>query len=439
LKPNSHNNKIFFFSLILFLHLFLVIFNSYIFNYFPTNDSCEYLKRANEFCQFNFFSPITNYQFAPGYSLFLCLIKPVTSNNHYLIGLIQSVFFVFAINSVVQTLIRYHTIPAKGYYISVCALLLNPIIWIINGQVLSESLASSLLLFSTSYFMKAQDDLKIKSLIHVSIITGLLVITRFEYIVVPLVMTIFIAFKIGIKRYYKVPIILAFSVFLLVINGYRNEYIFGKFRLTSFGGGNVIYGGNNLNKDGSWHSESNYKIYFQKKFHNDYNEITKIKDNTYYVKLDSFYIQMAKNAWKESFKGQLYVLPVKFLKTWLFPGIFDIYTDNLEFKTGIMFEDYFTLKRWGKWGVMKHVLFIGFHWIILITGISGFILMYKQNVRYNTVFIKYTLSVIISMSILFTILFYGLPRFNVILYPHVVLFSSYTIISICFRKRSNFL
>jgi hypothetical protein len=417
-----HNKQL---LLFLALHAALVVLNGWFFNYQPLNDSIEYLKRATEFSKLNFFSPSTNYQFAPGYSLFLCLILPITFNNWVLIGLVQAVVFGLASHSLIKTLVSFKIIPASAYIFSMCALLVNPIIISVNCNVYSESLASALVLFSISIFVYTYNSLGSGRLLKLSFVTGLLVITRFEYIVIPLSMAFFVAIKDLQRNALKSFSIILISILLLVANGYRNKFIFGTFRMTSFGGGNVIYGGNNLKKDGSWHSQSNYQTYFPHKYHQPYHDICSIKGNSVYVKLDSLFIEMAKDAWRVSFYEQLKVIPNKWMRTWLIPSLFDIYTNDLKFRKGTLIRDYFQTRTWGKAGVLKHILYLGFHWMVLVTGLFGAFQMFKERKMQNKIFIIYTMSLLTGIMFLFSFVFYGLPRFNAILYPLLVILSAF--------------
>ena len=71
----------------------LSILNNVIYHYQPSNDALIYLARGREFARFEFVNPATNWSLAPGYSLLLAILSPLTGWRPQLIAMWQAMLF----------------------------------------------------------------------------------------------------------------------------------------------------------------------------------------------------------------------------------------------------------------------------------------------------------------------------------------------------------
>lgn len=420
------NNRII--PLLAGIHILLVLAFIFIFKYEQIADSIRYMKVADEFLTFTFnFSAKYNCNSAPGYPLFLALIKLFTNHNKYLIGLCQS--FLFALSGIyfIKNLNLKKSLSSFSSICFAAGIFLSPDFIHINGTTLTESFAASCIVFIFGVFLKEKIN-KLDTIILV-IASLFLVFAKMEYI--PVLIGIIIPFLI-IKKDYKSPlIIVVLSIFFLFINGLKNKNTFGVFNPTSFGSGTVIYGGNNLSLDGSWHH--NAATYVPDEYREEFDLINNLPSKECCVQQDSIFKAMAIDAWEKKPSDQLLVIPIKTLKMWLLPGNFDFYTSQSGFKRGVQFMTLFDDELWPWYAKYKHGMYLLVYWASLVISFIGLYIKIKSDGI--KLFDLALLLTILGMTALYSIPFYGLPRFHL---PVIFLLFYYSIY--CFEainKRFN--
>ncbi len=404
------------------IHIILVVSFMIIFDYQQISDSIRYLAVADEFASFNFhFSAGMNCNTAPGYPIFLALIKPLTRHNMFLIAVFQSLLFILSFRYFVNAIQSKYQISKIAIFLLSVFVLLNPEIVHSNGSTLTEGLAASLILLMCGSLV---NNLKHKfDKLVIVICINFLVLTKMEYI---FILSILIPFLYFMKEH-KIIIVTLFVLFgLLTLNGIKNQKTFGVFKMTSFGSGTVIYGGNNLNLDGSWRNQFKVKRYIPEKYELVFDSIYKLEPACACIKQDSLFKKIAIEAWKASYSDQLKVIPVKFGKLWLLPGSMDFYTGQTEFYRGLQLEKLFSNELWPWYGKYKHGAYLITYWISLLLSLIG--LWFKIK-KYKFDMIDFLISSILLVNILmYSIPFYGLGRFHLpvisILFYYAVYFFS---------------
>jgi len=228
-----------------------------------------------------------------------------------------------------------------------------------------------------------------------------------------------------LKKRKPIVLLLFTLCFFLSLNGYKNKQTFGVFNPTSFGSGTVIYGGNNLNLDGSWHRHmgrnndyvpENYQIIF---------DSILAKPSCSCIKRDSLYKVMAIDAWKKNPYDQLKVIPTKLAKQWLLPASFDFYTVQTEYHKGLQFEKLFSDELWPWYGKYKHAAFLIIYWLYLLLSLFGIILKLKikKIEKIDLLFF----SILLINTAMYSIPFYGLGRFHVPVIAILFYYSIYTV------------
>lgn len=388
------------------LHITLVMAFMVIFDYQQISDSLRYIAVANEFASFKFqFSTGLHCNTAPGYPIFLALIKPLTWHNMFLIAVIQSIVFIVSFwYFLFQIKLRYKLSNSAIFVLNVFVLL-NPEIIHLNGSTLAESLGASLMLFVcgslTNFFRKQYDNF-----IFV-LCFSFLVLTKMEYM---LLVFVLIPFLLFIKKH-KIILITSVSLLgLLFLNGFKNQNIYGVFKMTSFGSGTVIYGGNNLNLDGSWHIHNKTKNYLPEKYEIIFDFINRTEPACACIKQDSLYKKMAIDAWEKSYTDQIKVIPIKLGKLWLLPGSIDFYTGQKEIFKGLQLEKLFSDELWPWYGKWKHGAYLLVYWVSLILSMIG---LYIKVNYYGFDKIDFLIiSILLVNTVMYSIPFYGLGRFH---------------------------
>lgn len=242
------------------LNCFLTFFYQFYFHYQPSADSARYLLLAKQYTEFNFFDPVTNCYGHPFYAFFLSLVGTVISYHTSIIGLIQSLIFCI---SAILLIKEVEKLIRKNLTGLILLLFLVPEIHFHNGYVTTESISYSLILLCfysalrifNSYFT-------ISKLFLLSFILSIAVLNRLECAVIIFPIIYLIYPRIKTKIVTSLLIIVSFSFVFLQINAYRNYKTFKTYKLSAFNGGEVIYGGNNDNLDGSHHPFWEYKTRF---------------------------------------------------------------------------------------------------------------------------------------------------------------------------------
>jgi len=126
---------------------------------------------------------------------------------------------------------------------------------------------------------------------------------------------------------------------------------------------------------------------------------------------------MALEAWNISVSDQLKLIPVKFFRIFLLPANLDIYTMSIENNFGLRFFDHFTLPEFSLSGKIKHAFLIIPHLILIMLIAFGFYRAYYINKEILICII----SVFVVGSAFYSVVCYGLPRFNAPLMPFLAL------------------
>ncbi|HTB32612.1 MAG TPA: hypothetical protein VK808_11330, partial [Bacteroidia bacterium] len=199
------------------------------------------------------------------------------------------------------------------------------------------------------------------------------------------------------------------------VKSYKTFHIF---RVTAFNAGEALYGGNNENLDGSPHVfEMHKNIFIPKDKMEAYNNILALPAVYSIPKRDSFYHELAIEAWKTDPVQQIGVIPEKLAKNWLLPGMFDIYTNDTTKTRGLQLSKLLSIKYFNNvwYAPYKHLLYMVIHWALLLLVVWGILRLKKQNRFQLAVFI------LLLFYLLYTIPFCGLPRFHVALFPLLII------------------
>lgn len=389
------------------LHISLVMSDIFIYDYQQLGDSPRYIQAANEFLTFNI-SPAVHCNTAPGYPLFLALIKLVTQHSKYLIAAIQAAFFCFALYFFLNSILKSGHISKSVFKLSYFLILVSPEVFQTNSWTLTESICSGLLLFVCGCLFTQWTR---RTTIIFSIGTALLVLTKFEYALTVILLLLFLILK---KSYTPVIISVVVLSFALFLNGYKNLMLYNKFNLTSFGSGTVLYGGNNKNGDGSWHMYWVTNNYVPDKEMMELKKISSLPDSCVCVQEDSLLSTIV--SWQDGVKS----IPVKLAKLWLMPASFDFYTGQTEIKKGLQLSSLFDESIFTAWyAKYKHGFYLAIYWVYLLFICAGFFLATWNNMNR---FDYLAMLLFISASFLYGVLFYGLGRFHAPVFPFMIIY-----------------
>ncbi|MGQ9864474.1 MAG: hypothetical protein ACUVRD_08375 [Bacteroidia bacterium] len=214
----------------------------------------------------------------------------------------------------------------------------------------------------------------------------------------------------------------------LVLNGVKNQRIFGVFRLTNFGAGTVIYGGNNLTSGGSWHPWRLPKGYLPDKYKRILDSLYKTASPAQVCVLhDSIFLKAALDAWRADWLYQLKVIPTKFAKLWFWPGTFDFYTGQKEVRPGLQVRyglNYLLSDdRWPWYGKYKHLAILIVYWLSLVVSLLGIYIKAKTHGLDKVDGLL--LFFVILPTVLCSTVFYGLGRFHSPIVPILFYWSIY--------------
>ncbi|HNW88831.1 MAG TPA: hypothetical protein PKN48_04160 [Bacteroidales bacterium] len=414
-----------FFIIIAVIHLLLVVGNmaiySDIFNQ-KNDDSQRYVRVAKELASFNFSNADAYLSCctAPGYPLFLAIFKVITRLNNYMVAISQALLYIIALY---YLLLQLHKKGYLSYPLCVAAfflVLVCPDVFESNGRTLSESFCGSMILLIVGSVINGFDKTSVKIIFVIAV--SFLMLARFEYLVILPFLLLFLIYK---KRYLFTAVTVLAVVIVVSANGYRNYRTYGIFNPLSFGAGTVIYGGNNMNGDGSWHIIEKDINYIPKAQQEKYLSIKSKEWKCRCPEEDSFYKEQAFEAWKGNVMFQLKIIPLKFMKLWSLPGIFDYHSGLTKYKKGMQMGILFDSNIWPWYGKYKHGFYLAVYWLFLLMIIAGFFLKIKEKK-----FDLYDLSVILLFLIitfLYSVPFYGLSRFHVPVFGLMAIYSSFTV------------
>lgn len=387
-----------------------------IYNYEPVSDSLRFLKLADQYTHLNFFDPETNCYGHAFYAVFLGIIGTVFSYSHFVIGAVQTVIFTISCLLLINEL---ESALKKNLIWTTIILFLVPEIHFYNGFVLTESLTFSLiiLVFYFSYRIY-NTEAGLKNMLILAFVFAIAVLNRLECIVVLLPVLYLIYPKINAQIGRWLVILFFPLVIILLLNGLRNYYTYNIFKVSAFNGGEVIYGGNNNNLDGSHHKFwENKQVYIPANKINSLDSILLKPECLSCPQRDSFYLHLALESWKNSPLEQMSVIPDKLAKNWLLPGNFDIYTADTTKTKGLQLKKLFSKEEFNNawYAPYKHFFYLMIHWLLLIIITMGIFKIDTKNRFQKSVLI------LLLIYILFAIPFCGLPRWHVAIFPVLII------------------
>ncbi len=233
--------------------------------------------------------PVPSVLLPPTYPFFLYLVKITTSltdyNFLYLIFLIQillSTYSVFLFYEINQNFFSKKFSLINSFIFSIVPLNIYSC-----GQISSINLQIVFSLLFLSFLFKITKDQKNKNILIFSLISGLLILTRGEFI---LIFFLIILFVILSKKLNLGNLLKIISIVLLIISPYlvRNYIHFNQVFLVKSVGYNLWKGNNELsNVDG-------FENYKNSKFEKINSEIEKLKKNKYYeINKDNIFLREA--------------------------------------------------------------------------------------------------------------------------------------------------
>jgi hypothetical protein len=392
------------------------------YHYTQMYDAARYISVANQFASFNFTdtSSLDNCYSPPGYPLFLAVIKPLTQNNIYLVAIVQTAIYCASVYYLISYLYKKEMLSYPLSVAAFAAVLFCPDIFQYNAYTLTESLCGSMLLLATGLLLNGLRR-KSSQVLFITVVI-LLTITRFEYLAIVL---LFFFVLLRMKRAKLFFTSAAFFAAALLWNGYRNYRTYEVFNPFSFGGGNVIYGGNNLNGDASWHVAEGNEYYLPANKRSEFKAIDTKCVQCECIKKDSLFKMMAKDAWKTDVVAQIEAIPLKFAKLWVMPGSFDIYTRQMVYTKGLLVSKLFDADLWPLHGLWKHGVYLAVYWLSLLMIIAGIILKIK---RFGiSVYDYYIFSIVLIICSLYSIPFYGIGRFHVPVFGLMLLYCAFSL------------
>jgi hypothetical protein len=284
----------------------------------------------------------------------------------------------------------------------------------------SESLCGSLILLVLGCLVEGFSKKNIKFLFIVA--TCFLIVTRFEYL---LILPIILIPLIRQQRLRLMSFTIISLSLVLAINGFKNYKIYQKFNPFSYGSGTVLYGGNNLNGDGSWHIGYVTSNYIPNNQYEKYRSFEKLNDKCSCIEQNKFYKELARDSWRKNWMFQLSVIPLKFMKLWLIPNNFDFYTLQTEIISGLQIKSLFDDRIWPWYAKYKHGFYLIIYWGYLIAIILGFVIKIRATgVKKEDIYI---ISLFLVISFLYSVPFYGLGRFHVPIFGLLILYASFGI------------
>lgn len=415
-----------FFILIAVLHLILVVVNitvySDIFNQ-KNDDSKRYLRVASELVSFDYsnLDPYSNCGTAPGYPLFLALFKIFTRLNVYMVAITQALLYVLALYYLISNLYKKDYLSYPLCVLGFFLVLICPEIFEYNGRTLSESFAGSMILLIFGSMIGGLEKQWPRVIFLISL--GFLILTRFEYLAIVPFLILFLIIR---KKYVFSVVSVMVIVLLLSANGYKNYRIFGVFYPLSFAGGAVMYAGNNLNGDGSWHVIDKDLNYIPESVQEKYLSIKNKEWNCRCLEEDKFYKELAKDSWKGGNIGfQMMVIPLKVKKLWLLPGSFDYHSGLTQYDKGLQLGILFDSDLWPWYAKYKHAFYLLVYWLFLVMIVAGIVLKIRE--RGFGLFDFSVILLFLIVTFLYSVPSYGIGRFHVPIFGLLAIYSAFTV------------
>jgi hypothetical protein len=406
-----------------------------IYDYAPTGDSLRFLNVATEYGSFDLaaLDPLMNCHTAPGYPLLLLLIQTIAGHSSFVIAVTQSMLFAAALWFLLLTLRERSVLMDRHIPWAFGITLFSPEIFVFNSFTLSESFTATLVVTVVASCLRPTRSLWTSALLLVS--ATWLFLTRFEYLFILPALLYFLARD---RQWISAGAMMVVVAFCFNLNALKNEYLYDRYNPFSFGGGTVMYGGNNMNLDGSWHIVTRELSYLPKDAMAEYQYLRSRPVVDYCIEQDALFKRLALDAWKKDPLQQLSVIPTKFMKLWLIPARFDPYSGQQVFKKGLQLEMFFDDSLWPWYAKYKHAFYILIHWVLLGLALFGFgrrmaALGWRGTDRYDRLVI-YCLA---GASLLYSVPFYGLGRFHVPIYPLLIIYAAYIVLPIFDRTFSQ--
>ena len=345
----------------------------------------------------------------PIYPFFLYLIKVITSfketNFLYSIFFIQiilstySVYLFYQINqnffsnklSLINSII-YSVVPLNIY---ACAQISS-----VNLQIIFS------LLFLKFLFLILKKQSK-KNILIFSIISGLLILTRGEFVLIFFLMFFFIILSKKIKLINLIKIVM---VVFLVVSPYlvRNYIHFNQIFLVKSLGYNLWKGNNELSP------VSGYEILERNEFPNLTSKLNNLEKNKYYeINRDNIYFNEAiSNLNKDSFR--YFKLFFKKLFSYYFIDVDPSYPNYVKYKRKIDINS-----KYQNYYIFYHIIPI---MILSILSFPGLFIFFKMNKFENKCLGLYLFSNLIIFSI-----FFILPRYKFAILPVQIILAAHFI------------
>jgi hypothetical protein len=396
-----------------------------IYDYAPTGDSLRFLNVATEYGSFDLdaLDPLMNCHTAPGYPLLLLLIRSIAGHSSFLIAIAQSLLFAASLWLLLLTLRERAVLKDQHIPWAFGIALFSPEIFVFNSFTLSESFTATLVVTVVAACLRPAPSLVTTLLLLIS--ATWLFLTRFEYLfILPAILYVLLKDR----RWMSAGSLVVVVLFCFHLNALKNEFLYDRYNPFSFGGGTVMYGGNNQNLDGSWHVATRELSYLPKDAVAEYLDLRGRPVVDYCVEQDAFFKRLAIQAWKEDPFEQLLVIPTKFMKLWLIPARFDPYSGQQVFKKGLQLGMFFDDSLWPWYAKYKHAFYILIHWVLLGVALFGFgrrmaALGWRGADRYDMLAIY----CLLGASCIYSVPFYGLGRFHVPVFPLLIIYAAYVV------------
>ena len=394
------------------LHVILVLMAISLLGAGMKGDSAFYIQIAEGFSSAIFFDPLLNWKFGPAYPFFLVIVGSWNAYNLYWIASIQAILFVLAIRKLCKGLFPGDDLRAVSLTLF-GIIMLAPNFILTNATLMSESLCSSLILLI--YYMVFLSKNRHRD-IWASFLAGALIMIRYEMLMFVAIIAFVALIWRQIYSLKQIAVWLSIPVVFLILNSWKNNMTYSVPSPTGFSGWAVIYAGNNFSGDGSWHPHVHYKIgYIAPEYLIKYEvSIDSGGVGEKIMNQNALFREMVFASWEQDSWKQIKAIPIKLLRTILLPADLDIYTMTPPKQNkGVRIADHFG-SSYSMLGNIKHAVFIGAHWLLLIgilLGILKLIKIKETNMHYERFYWLSILS-ITSVALVYSIVLYGLPRFN---------------------------
>jgi len=328
----------------------------------------------------------------PGYPILLYLIKIASLDKINFLNLVMLFQIILGTYSVyIFYKINLRLFSDKLSLINSFIFSVFPLNIYMVGQISSITLQVFLSILFLYLLFLVIEKKKETNIIFFAIASGLLILTRGEFVLIFFIFILFAMIKRQIKSSNVLKIILIVS---LVVSPYliRNYYHFNQIMLVKSLGFNLWKGNNELS------SVEGYEEYDSYEFRQLKSELNKLEKNKYYeINRDQLFLDQTKNYLSEN--------PNKYLNLF-FKKIFSFYF--VDFKS--TYPNYYN--------------FFHFFPVIALAILSfpGLFIFFKKKKIYNNYLGLYLFSNLIIFSI-----FFILPRFKLIILPVQIILAAYFI------------